>query len=182
MQFTKLQVIDRTEESQATCSLFLEKPAGFEYYAGQHLPIRFLLDGKEARRTYTLSSSPLDPHLQITVKRVKEGLVSNHINDNVQKGDVIEARPPIGHIYVGCAPQNYRTLYLFASEDTIIFRQGLDALQEQYGERFRVAHVLSAPKKESWSALWSTDLINDARKGRIDGDALKWFVDEFRPS
>jgi len=212
MQFTKLQVIERIEESKGTCSLLLEKPIGFEYHAGQHLPIRFSLQDKEARRTYTLSSSPSDPYLQITVKRVKDGLVSNHINDNIQQGDFIEARPPIGHIYVDCAPRNYRTVYLFAagsgitpmwsiartvlaqephshvhllygnqSEDTIIFRQALAALQTEYGDRLSVAHMLSAPKKESWSALWSTDIINDARKGRIDGDALQWFIDTFRP-
>ena len=115
MNFKSLAVVDRREEIEGACSLFLEKPAGFDYKAGQHLPIRFFLDSKEARRTYTLSGSPTDPHLQITVKRVKEGLVSNHINDNVQVGHVIEARPPIGHIYTECEPQTYRTYYLFAA-------------------------------------------------------------------
>ena len=113
--FTKLKVIGRREEIDGACSIALEKPAGFEYKAGQHLPIRFKLNGREARRTYTLSSSPLDRHLQITVKRVKDGRVSNHINDNIQVGDTIEARPPIGHIFVDCSPTQYRTIYLFAA-------------------------------------------------------------------
>lgn len=212
MQFSRLRVTERREEIDGACSLLLEKRAGFDYRAGQHLPIRFFIDGKEARRTYTLSSAPSDQHLQITVKRVKGGLVSNHINDNIQVGDMIEARPPIGHIFVECRPHNYRTIYLFAagsgitpmwsiartvlahephsqvrlfygnqSEDTIIFREQLDALQAKYGERLQVAHALSEPKKESWSALWRTDVIGDARKGWVDAEALAWFVDKHRP-
>ena len=213
MRFTKLRVVERRDEIEGTaCSIFLEKPASFDYKAGQHLPIRFFLNGKEARRTYTLSSSPLDPHLQITVKRVPNGLVSNHINDNIRAGDLIEARPPIGHICIEPTPYTYHTYYLFAagsgitpmwsmartalarsphahvrlfygnqSEDTILFRRELDALQTQVGARLQVIHTLSQPKKESWSALWRTDVINDARKGRVDDKALRWFLDANRP-
>ncbi|MEM7118128.1 MAG: 2Fe-2S iron-sulfur cluster-binding protein [Chloroflexota bacterium] len=212
MQFTPLQVLERHEEIEGACSLVLEKPHGFDYKAGQHLPIRFIIKGKEARRTYTLSSSPIDQHLQITVKRVQGGLVSNHINDNIHVGDLVEARPPIGHIFVECAPTNYQTVYLFAagsgitpmwsmartllaqephtqvylfygnqSEDTIIFRQALEKLQEQYGERLGVAHALSEPKRESWSALWREDVIQEAYKGWIDGEKLRSFLDVCRP-
>ena len=212
MKFTKLRVMERRDEIETACSIFLEKPAEFAYKAGQHLPIRFLIDGKEARRTYTLSSSPADPYLQITVKRVRGGLVSNHINDNVKVGDLVDARPPIGHIYVEPNKYTYCTYYLFAagsgvtpmwsiartvlaaspyahvrliygnqSEDTILFRQEIGALQAQVGDRLKVTHVLSEPKKESWSALWRSDVIGDAQKGRVDPEKLRQFLDANRP-
>lgn len=211
-RFYKLRILEKREEIKDACSIVLEKPAGFDYHAGQHLPIRFFLNGKEVRRTYTLSSSPMDPHLQLTVKRVAGGLVSNHINEHVKVGDWIEARPPIGHIYVACHPVSYRTYYLFAagsgitpmmsiartvlaqepyshvrlfygnkSEDTIIFRSKLDELAKHSGGRLVITHSLTAPKRDTWSALWRTDLISDARKGYIDGDAVNWFIDNHRP-
>ena len=113
--FQPLSVLERIQETSAAISLVLERPQGFTYKAGQHLPIRLFLDGQELRRTYTLSSSPLDPHLKLTIKRVKNGIVSNHLNDHVSVGDSIEAMPPIGHIYVDGKPNGYRTYYLFAA-------------------------------------------------------------------
>lgn len=113
--FYNLRVLQKNEEIEGACSLHLQKPPDFDYKAGQHLPIRFFLDGKEVRRTYTLSSSPIEPHLRITVKRVAGGLVSNHINDQVQVGHSISARPALGHIYVDCHPSSYRVYYLFAA-------------------------------------------------------------------
>ncbi|MGB1250767.1 MAG: 2Fe-2S iron-sulfur cluster-binding protein [Candidatus Promineifilaceae bacterium] len=212
MQFSQLRVVARQDEIETACSIFLEKPNGFAYKAGQHLPIRFFINGKEARRTYTLSSSPHDPYLQITVKRVKGGLVSNHINDSINVGDIVEARPPIGHIYVAPNKYTYCTYYLFAagsgvtpmwsiartvldiapyahvrliygnqSEDTILFRKEMETLQQHVGQRLQITHVLSTPKKASWSALWSSDVISDAQTGRVDAEALKRFLDENRP-
>ncbi len=212
MQFTPLTVVARREEIDGACSIRFEKPAGFDYFAGQHLPIRVFINEQEARRTYTLSSSPLDEHLQITVKRVRNGLVSNYLNDTIQVGSVVEARPPIGHIYIQGQRDNYRTLYLIAagsgitpmwsiartvlaqephthvrlfygnkSEDSIIFRESLEKMQSHYGDRFQVVHALNAPKKDSWSALWRSDVIYDVHKGRIDPAALRWFLDKFRP-
>ena len=89
--FYNLRVLQKSEEIEGACSLLLQKPPDFDYKAGQHLPIRFVIEGKEARRTYTLSSSPIDQHLQITVKRVQGGLVSNHINDNIHVGETVRA-------------------------------------------------------------------------------------------
>ncbi|MEM9104560.1 MAG: FAD-binding oxidoreductase, partial [Pseudomonadota bacterium] len=55
----------------------------FSWRAGQHITLRFVLAGQEERRSYSISASPVSGPLQITVKRVQGGLVSNHINDNV---------------------------------------------------------------------------------------------------
>ncbi|MCP5843020.1 FAD-binding oxidoreductase, partial [Klebsiella pneumoniae] len=64
--------------------------------AGQHLPIRVTLPGADAPviRTYTLSVAPSDPTYRISVKR--DGIVSQHLHDRLQVGDIIEARAPGG--------------------------------------------------------------------------------------
>jgi uncharacterized protein len=45
-------------------------------------------------RTYTLSTAPSDGYYRISVKR--QGLVSNHLHDDLAVGDMIEARAPAG--------------------------------------------------------------------------------------
>lgn len=88
----------------------------FIWRAGQHLSLRFILKGEEVRRSYSISSSPVsgDP-MRITVKRVVDGLVSNHINDNIKTGDIIEVMPPFGSFCLDTAANKRRTHYFFAS-------------------------------------------------------------------
>ncbi len=213
-KFYQLKVIEKKKEAKDTVSLIFASHSAFSYEAGQHIPFRFFIDGKQARRTYTISSSPTeDSELKVTVKRVKNGLVSNHIHDQVQVGDFVEAMPPIGHIFVRCNRYHYKTYYLFAAgsgitpmmsilktvlaqepyshiflfygnrnEEHIIFRDELDALTTQYQGRLTVVHTLSKPKKDNMSALWSWDgVMWEVRKGRIDEEAVRWFIDTYRP-
>ena len=100
--FHPLTVLDTREEIGGMAkTVMFEVPDAlrdtFTWRAGQHLSFRFLINGEEQRRSYSISSSPFtgDP-LRITVKRVKDGTVSNYINDSVQKGDVIDVVPPFG--------------------------------------------------------------------------------------
>ncbi len=90
--------------------------ATFAWRAGQHLSLRFNINGREERRSYSISASPASAEpLQITVKRVRDGLVSNHIVDTVEKGDVIEVVPPFGTFCLDAASNLRRTHYLFAA-------------------------------------------------------------------
>ena len=88
----------------------------FVWRAGQHLSFRFYLGGREVRRSYSISSSPVSGNpLRITVKRVKDGLVSNHINDHVKRGDVLEVMPPAGTFCLDASPLQRRTHYFFGA-------------------------------------------------------------------
>ncbi len=88
----------------------------FAWRAGQHLSIRFKVDSQEVRRSYSISSSPVsgDP-MRITVKRVKGGLISNHVNDTIKKGDVIDVMPPFGSFCLDAEPCERRTHYFFGA-------------------------------------------------------------------
>lgn len=87
------------DESSVIRSFHLE-PADSKgiaaHEAGQHLPIRVCPDpaGEPVLRTYTLSTAPSDGAYRISVKR--QGLVSNHLHDDLAVGDLIEARAPAG--------------------------------------------------------------------------------------
>ncbi|SEH88475.1 hypothetical protein SAMN05216581_0318 [Pseudomonas asplenii] len=102
------------EESRNIRSLYLGPADGAGsplFQAGQHLPLRFNVAGQTHIRTYSLSSAPSDSFLRISVKR--DGLVSSHIHDHLQVGDVLEARAPQGHFTV--APSAPRPLVLLAA-------------------------------------------------------------------
>ena len=68
----------------------------YRYRAGQHLVVRAVLDGEEVRRTYSISSDPLDNELWITVKRVDGGLFSSHAHASLAQGTALEVMPPAG--------------------------------------------------------------------------------------
>jgi len=91
------------EESSVIRSFHLEPADGkgiIAHEAGQHLPIRVRTDAAKAPvlRTYTLSSAPSDGYYRLSVKR--QGLVSNHLHDDLAVDDVIEARAPSGSFVI----------------------------------------------------------------------------------
>ncbi len=108
----------RPETDQAITVCF--KPAAadaahFEYAAGQYLTLKFLLNGKEERRAYSMCSAPHDEEIAVTVKRVKGGIVSNHIADHLQVGDTVDVMPPQGRFLAKPDPAARKDYYLFGA-------------------------------------------------------------------
>jgi ferredoxin-NADP reductase/predicted pyridoxine 5'-phosphate oxidase superfamily flavin-nucleotide-binding protein len=113
-QWRPLRVAKIEAESRSIRSIYLEPADGAGlpvFLAGQHLPLRFTLDGEVHIRTYSLSSAPSDGFYRISVKR--EGLISSHLHKQIRVGDVLEARAPQGHFTV--APLERRPLVLLAA-------------------------------------------------------------------
>jgi ferredoxin-NADP reductase/predicted pyridoxine 5'-phosphate oxidase superfamily flavin-nucleotide-binding protein len=113
-QWRPLRVAKIEAESRHIRSIYLEPVDGAGlpvFLAGQHLPLRFTLNGEVHIRTYSLSSAPSDGFYRISVKR--EGLISSHLHQQIQVGDVLEARAPQGHFTV--APLARRPLVLLAA-------------------------------------------------------------------
>jgi len=118
-QFHNLTVGEVRRETQDTVSLILEVPEDlqetFQYKAGQYLTLRFLIDGKEHRRAYSMSSSPIEDTLAVTVKRVPRGIVSNYIHNQVQSGDTVEVMPPEGRFVAETDEERRRSYFLFGA-------------------------------------------------------------------
>lgn len=77
--------------------LRLEVPGRVDHLPGQHYIIRLTgEDGYSASRSYSISSAPSDPLLEMYIERLENGEVSGYLADSVQLGDVIEVRGPIG--------------------------------------------------------------------------------------
>ncbi len=69
----------------------------FAYLPGQFGTLVLNIDGRKVMRSYSISSSPTRPYLlEMTIKRVPGGLVSNWLPDNMKVGDRIEISGPRG--------------------------------------------------------------------------------------
>lgn len=87
----------------------------FEFLAGQYLTLKFVVNGKEERRAYSMCSAPHEDEIAVTIKRVKGGIVSNHIADNLKAGDIVDVMPPQGRFLVKPDPAARRDFYLFGA-------------------------------------------------------------------
>ncbi len=96
-----LRVVEKLRESEDVTSFVFESRDGGplpDFSAGQHLPLEIEIPGQSsaASRTYSLSNAPGEGRYRITVKRNPQGLVSRHLHDRVDTGDILNARTPAG--------------------------------------------------------------------------------------
>jgi len=99
----ELEVADVIRETHdVTTFRFLPGPLErFHYKPGQFIGIEAEIDGELVKRTYSISSSPSRPLLlDITVKRVPGGAMSNWLPENVAPGQRMRIRPPGGKFSV----------------------------------------------------------------------------------
>lgn len=117
--FHKLKVTDKIVETNDAISISFEIPPSlqstFRYKQGQYLTLRFMLFGKEERRAYSMSSSPIEDNITVTIKRVEKGIVSNHIYNTIQIGAEIEVMRPEGTFFTPLDESNGKTYYLIGA-------------------------------------------------------------------
>lgn len=213
-KFYPLTVLDVSPQTKNAVCVSFDVPEHlyetFNYKPGQYLTLKFNLNNEEVRRSYSLASSPsIEEPLKIGVKRVKNGLVSNHINDNLKAGDTVEVMVPDGRFYANVKEDNYKSYYLFAAGSgitpvisilkTVLYTEPHSHVYMIYGNSNqdtimfqqeletlqseyteRFALIHTLSRpKSSWSDLWSTE--KSFRKGRVDDKAVEWFINEFPP-
>jgi ferredoxin-NADP reductase len=174
--FHALRVKAVIEETADAISVVFEVPSDlqrtFEYRAGQFVTLRVEVAGQEELRSYSMSSAPrIDPDLQVSVKRVTDGLVSNWLNDNLRVSDRVEVSPPSGSFVLpegdlstdviafaagsGITPifsivksvlretdRKVRLLYANRDRSSVIFGQSLQSLEVQYPNRLQIVYSL----------------------------------------
>lgn len=116
--FNSLKVAEKIEETADSYSFIFTIPEElkeqYNYKAGQYLTVKLNIEGKELRRAYSIFTALEDARFGCTVKRVKGGVVSNHLIDKVQVGDVVDVMTPDGKFVVNPGQQNNKDHYFFA--------------------------------------------------------------------
>lgn len=93
------RVAKKIPESAEITSFYLEPKDGKAiavHKPGQYLGLRFVLLEGEQRRNYSISEMANGKYYRISVKREPQGVISNHLHDNVEEGHIIRVYPPFG--------------------------------------------------------------------------------------
>jgi len=87
-----------------------------KYTPGQFLTLLVDIDGEIVRRCYSLNSAPgVDDYISVTVKRIKDGRVSNFLFNNIKEGDKIKVLAPMGDFTTVPNKNKKRHLVLFGA-------------------------------------------------------------------
>jgi len=157
-------------------TFFLKELSGkkVNYKAGQFITLVFSHHDEEIRRSYSLSSSPDEDLLSITVKRIANGEISRFMLTKVKPGDILNAVEPAGRFTIADS-EIEKDIFLFAAgsgivpifsqlkyalsragksrliliysnqnEQSVLFKQDLDELAANHLDRFVIVHLLSS--------------------------------------
>jgi len=171
------------QETARVASLYFDIPEWAGHVAGQHVDVRLTAeDGYVAERSYSIASPPEETRVALTVERLDDGEVSPYLVGELQVGDKLELRGPIGGFFVWRA-ENERPLFLIAggsgvvplmamlrhrekakgnaparllfssrTEMDIIYRTELDRLVEA-ADGLAVYHTLTREKPAGWKGF-----------------------------
>ncbi len=120
-KYYPLKVTKKVFETKTSCSFYFSVPEENKalftsYKTAQFLTFRFLIEGKEYVRSYSIASSPfVDEPLRTTVGFVEGGVVSNYMLSQIKEGDSIDSQKPMGEFF--CLPKklNLKTYVLFGA-------------------------------------------------------------------
>ena len=72
----------------------------FGFTQGQYLTLRKAIGGQDLRRSYSICAGVDDGELRVGVRKVRDGVFSNWINEQLAPGDTIDVMAPQGRFFV----------------------------------------------------------------------------------
>ena len=171
----RIRIVSVRQETPLASTYLIENVSGEPvlYKAGQFITLLLNIDGKEARRSYSFSSTPgVNKHAAFTVQRVTNGFVSRYLLDHLQPGDVLECLTASGKFVVTDADKPFcfiaagsgitpvfslvKWLLNFSNAPIVlicqnrnellsIFHDELLQLQKQYAHRLELIELFSQP-------------------------------------
>ncbi|MFD4758403.1 2Fe-2S iron-sulfur cluster-binding protein [Streptomyces sp. NPDC058439] len=98
----RVRAIERLTDDSVAVTLAVppELRETFRHQPGQHLNVRYTVDGEEIRRSYSICSpataEPADPVLRVGIRLVDGGAFSTYALKELAVGDLVEAMAPMG--------------------------------------------------------------------------------------
>ena len=187
------EVAETIVETPRAKTLILDVPGWTGYLPGQHVDVRLTAeDGYQAQRSYSIASAPAGERIELTVEALPDGEVSPYLTEELQPGDKLELRGPIGGYFTwdashgdplflvaggsGVVPLmsmiRYRVavgstiptrlLYSSRSLDDIFYQEELD-IRAANDPSLEIFHTLTRSQPEGWPGFHR----------RIDADMLE---------
>ncbi|BAG20566.1 2Fe-2S iron-sulfur cluster-binding protein [Streptomyces griseus] len=98
----RVSAIERITDDAVAVTLAVpaELRETFRHTPGQHLNVRYTVDGQEIRRSYSIcapaTEQPGEPVLRVGIRMVEGGAFSTYALKELAVGDRVEAMPPMG--------------------------------------------------------------------------------------
>ncbi|MFE7003900.1 2Fe-2S iron-sulfur cluster-binding protein [Streptomyces griseus] len=98
----RVSAIERITDDAVAVTLAVpaELHETFRHTPGQHLNVRYTVDGQEIRRSYSIcapaTEQPGEPVLRVGIRMVEGGAFSTYALKELAVGDRVEAMPPMG--------------------------------------------------------------------------------------
>lgn len=98
----RVRTVERLTDDSVAVTLAVppELRETFRHKPGQHLNVRYTVDGEEIRRSYSICSpaveEPADPVLRVGIRLVDGGTFSTYALKELAVGDMVEAMSPMG--------------------------------------------------------------------------------------
>ncbi|GAA4930463.1 ferredoxin--NADP reductase [Mucilaginibacter defluvii] len=172
----QLRVEKIERETADTSTFYLSNVTGekVRYKAGQFITLVFDHHHEEIRRSYSLSSSPDEDLLAVTIKRIPNGEISRFMSTKIEVGDILNAVEPAGRFLITHSEEkkdiiifaagsgitqvfsqlkyilkqpgqsNIVIIYSNLSESSIIFKKQLGEMANTHADRLKVIHLLSS--------------------------------------
>jgi ring-1,2-phenylacetyl-CoA epoxidase subunit PaaE len=179
LTYYTIRISEIRRETSDTSTLCFKQPVirKIKYQAGQYITLIVRINGRKYARPYSFSSAPsVNRELEITVKKVPNGIVSNYICNELKVGDVLEVLEPMGDftydnlsskqtiflwgVGSGITPlfsiikealnaQPNKSIHLTygnKNQETTIFRNQLSILEQKH-TNFSLTNFFSQPKE-----------------------------------
>jgi ferredoxin-NADP reductase len=151
-------------ETTTARTLRLAAPGLAPALAGQHVDIRLSApDGYTAQRSYSLSSPAGANPIEVTVERFEDGEVSPYLVEDVEVGDAVEVRGPIGGWLVWRPEQGPRPVQLIAGGSGVAPLMSMLRTRQVVGSRtpFRLLYGVTDPDR----VYYAEELAHLAEQG-----------------
>lgn len=110
--FHELKVRKVQPDTQEAVVVTFEVPEDlrpvFGFTQGQYLTLRKEIGGQDLRRSYSICAGVDDGELRVGVRKVRGGVFSNWINEQLQPGDTVSVMAPQGRFFVPLEPEAAR--------------------------------------------------------------------------
>lgn len=154
------KVIAAATETHRARSLTLAIRGWTGHLPGQHVDVRLTAeDGYQTARSFSIASSPGPHEMTITVELIDGGEVSPYLVEEIQVGDQLEVRGPIGGYFVWDAESEQSLLLVGGGS-------GIAPLASMI--RQRAEHGSSTPTRLLYSSRSPDDLIYGAELEALD--------------
>ena len=155
------ELVELVPETPRVASLYFNVPMWPGHLAGQHVDVRLTAgDGYQAERSYSIASPPEGRWVALTVERLDDGEVSPYLVGELNVGDKLELRGPIGGHFVWRAGDN-RPLLLLAGGSGVV------PLMAMLRHRSSAEH--KGPARLLYSSRSLTDIIYREELERLAG-------------